>query len=261
MATFNYPTPTASYNGGQPSVGRDVRDDLDEVRTFIVGKNLEGSNIQDDTIEEDHLVAAVLERLFSPGMMIPFAGTSVLSGWLFCDGSAVSTTTFSALFAIIGFTYNGDPGGGNFNLPDLRGRYPRGSNESGLPNGTNGSFTRSPDVGDEFGIEVNTISITDMPSHDHPVGSHVHPLVSSHNHSSASIDFAAAFAIRSDISGGGTMLALLGTDIPGPNPFVTGLAGVGNTGASSGDTGLTGGGGTDFNVMDPQVTVNYLIKT
>lgn len=61
-----------------------------------------------------------------PGMVVPFAGleTKVPSGWLFCNGQSVSTTTYSALFSVIGYTYGG--AGVSFNVPDLRGRIPFG---------------------------------------------------------------------------------------------------------------------------------------
>ena len=50
--------------------------------------------------------------------------------WLFCDGSAVSRTTYSALFRVIGTNYGSGNGIDTFNLPDLRSRFPWGSNDS-----------------------------------------------------------------------------------------------------------------------------------
>ena len=51
------------------------------------------------------------------------------SGYLQCNGASLSTTTYSALFNVIGYTYGGS--GSNFNVPDFRGIFLRG-------NGTNG---------------------------------------------------------------------------------------------------------------------------
>ena len=59
------------------------------------------------------------------GTVAMFAGAAAPTGWLLCNGAAVSQATYAALYAIIGLTY-GDPGGGNFNLPDLRGCFPLG---------------------------------------------------------------------------------------------------------------------------------------
>jgi hypothetical protein len=65
-------------------------------------------------------------RLCRPGMVAAYAGSSAPSGWLLCDGTAVSRTTYSALFAAIGTSYGAGDGSTTFNLPDLRGRVPVG---------------------------------------------------------------------------------------------------------------------------------------
>jgi len=256
MATFTYPTTTASYNGGQPAVGRDVRDDLDEVRTFVVGKNLEGSNIADDTITEAHLVAAVLERIFSPGMMLPYGSATAPTGWLICDGQAVSTTTFAALFAIIGFSFAGDPGGGNFNLPDFRARAPIGLNDAGTPNGVNGSFTARA-LGAVAGDETKTLTTANLASHIHAIGSHVHS-IGSHVHGIAALGLLGAGPTPFD--GGGTMTTLYGGDDTSAVNFLSGQPSADDTGTSSGDTAATGSG-TAFDVINPISTANYIIKT
>jgi len=54
------------------------------------------------------------------------ATTTVPSGYRECDGSAVSRTTFSALFTAIGTTWGSGDGSTTFNLPDLRGEFVRG---------------------------------------------------------------------------------------------------------------------------------------
>jgi len=48
-------------------------------------------------------------------------------GWLFCDGSTISRTTYSTLFAVIGTRHGGGDGNTTFNLPDYRGRFQRGT--------------------------------------------------------------------------------------------------------------------------------------
>lgn len=60
------------------------------------------------------------------GMMMMFAGSAAPSGWLICDGSAVSRSTYAALFGIVGTTYGAGDGSTTFNLPDLRSRNPMG---------------------------------------------------------------------------------------------------------------------------------------
>ena len=69
-----------------------------------------------------------------------YAGTSVPSGYLLCDGSAVSRTTYANLFAAIGTTWGAGDGSTTFNVPNLIDRVPWGGRtggvyrEAGLPN-------------------------------------------------------------------------------------------------------------------------------
>ena len=65
-----------------------------------------------------------------PGMITPYAGKTAPEGWLLCDGSAVSRTTYADLYAAIGTTYGAGNGSTTFTLPDLRGRVPAGANAS-----------------------------------------------------------------------------------------------------------------------------------
>lgn len=59
------------------------------------------------------------------GMVGYFAGSSAPTGWLECNGSAVSRTTYADLFTAIGTTYGTGDGATTFNLPDLRGEFLR----------------------------------------------------------------------------------------------------------------------------------------
>lgn len=61
------------------------------------------------------------------GTVIDFAGSTPPSGWLECDGSAVSRTTYATLFAAIGTTWGVGDGSTTFELPDLRGRTTLGA--------------------------------------------------------------------------------------------------------------------------------------
>ena len=63
---------------------------------------------------------------FPVGGMIPYAGASAPTGWLLCDGSAVSRTTYHALFQAIGTSWGAGNGSTTFNLPDARGAAPVG---------------------------------------------------------------------------------------------------------------------------------------
>lgn len=63
------------------------------------------------------------------GSIIPYAGTVAPAGYLLCDGSEQSRSTYNALYNVIGFNYKPSSllvGSNSFALPDLRGRFPLG---------------------------------------------------------------------------------------------------------------------------------------
>lgn len=60
------------------------------------------------------------------GSVITYAGSTAPAGWLKCNGAAISRSTYSALFAVVGSTYGAGNGTSTFNVPDLRGEFVRG---------------------------------------------------------------------------------------------------------------------------------------
>ena len=81
------------------------------------------------------------------GMVAAFAMTSAPTGWLTCDGTAVSRTTYSDLYTAIGTTWGSGDGTTTFNLPDLRGAFLRGTGSHGTSNMANGNDFAGPSVG------------------------------------------------------------------------------------------------------------------
>lgn len=69
--------------------------------------------------------------LVPTGAVVMFGGTAAPSGYLLCDGSAVSRSTYSALFAVIGTAYGVGDGSTTFNLPNMQQRFPLGKAASG----------------------------------------------------------------------------------------------------------------------------------
>jgi len=77
------------------------------------------------------------------GSLMPYAGTTPPDGWLICDGSEISRTTYARLFSVIGTTYGAGDGNSSFNLPDFSNRVIQGGTAgtykaAGLPNITGG---------------------------------------------------------------------------------------------------------------------------
>lgn len=92
------------------------------------------------------------------GTILPFSGSTIPNNYLLADGSAVSRTTYSELFAIIGTTYGTGDGSTTFNLPNLKGR---------IPVGLDSNDTDFDILGEKGGEKTHTLTINEMPSHSH----------------------------------------------------------------------------------------------
>ena len=162
------------------------------------------------------------------GIVVPWGSASIPSGFLLCDGQAVSQATYAALFAIIGTTY-GNPGGGNFNVPDLRDRTIVGvsaANSKTLAQGI-GANTVTPTGNISGNTGATTLTTAQIPSHAHGGG----------------------------IMGGPQSLA----GMCGPNAQMnTGGAGGGQSHDHTLSANFTGSANS---VLQPGLVLNYIIKT
>lgn len=106
------------------------------VATFVNSTKLDADNLQDNavttakitdlSVTEAKLAAAVVAKLVPAGSIVAFGGTSAPTGWLLCDGTAVSRSTYSTLFTAVGESFGQGDNSTTFNVPDLRGRFLRG---------------------------------------------------------------------------------------------------------------------------------------
>lgn len=106
------------------------------------------AKVADSVVWENVSGRPDLSALIPPGTIIHYAGRTVPSGWLICNGANVSRTDYAALFAAIGTIYGAGNGSTTFGLPNLNGRFLEGTTSTsevgtyksaGLPNIT-GSF-------------------------------------------------------------------------------------------------------------------------
>lgn len=92
------------------------------------------------------------------GAILAWAASTIPVNYLECNGQAVSRTTYSDLFAIIGTTYGAGDGVTTFNVPDLRGR---------VIVGLDSTQTEFNALGKTGGAKTHTLTVAEMPSHTH----------------------------------------------------------------------------------------------
>lgn len=140
--------------------------------TVSLTKPAEGSVGWSSAINQNFtdIETALNQGSLPSGAIVMYGGSesSDPSGWLLCDGRAVSRSTYSALFTAIGTTYGVGDGSTTFNIPDLRARSPIGVNNSSLPGGANGSFSTRNRAA-TGGAETVTLSTSEIPSHNHRI--------------------------------------------------------------------------------------------
>ena len=100
--------------------------------------------------------------------IVPWSSSSVPTGFLECDGAAVSRSTYSALFAIVGTTYGAGDGASTFGLPDLQDNVAIGKSGTKALASTGGANTVASS-GNVGGSTANaTLTTAQLASHSHP---------------------------------------------------------------------------------------------
>lgn len=92
------------------------------------------------------------------GSIIPYSGETAPEGYSICDGKELNRETYKELFSIIGTTFGGGDGTSTFNLPDLKGK---------VSVGLDSSDTNFNTIGKTGGEKTHTLTINEMPSHNH----------------------------------------------------------------------------------------------
>jgi len=147
------------------------------------------------------------------------------SGYLLCNGTAVSRTTYAALFAIYSTTFGSGDGSTTFNLPDFRNRMPIGA----------GTTYSAADTG---GSATTTLQIANLPAH---------------THANTLTDNGHSHAMTGGLGGSGTQQYTSGnvTQSTSTSPAFTGIT----------ITNASVGSGTAATTISPYLGIYFIIKT
>lgn len=192
------------------------------------------NHIQDGAVTAAKLDSAAVSVLMPTGSIMSFAGTSAPTGYLLCDGSAISRTVYSDLFGILGLTYGAGNNSTTFNIPDLRGRVIAGVDDMG---GTSaGQLTGQTTLGGTTGAEDVTLTTSQIPAHYHETGNFRG--VNTGNYLSSWFGTGTTSAGKRYISEWGS------TNVTIPSALTSSI-----------------GGGSAHNNVQPTIILNYIIKT
>ena len=168
------------------------------------------------------------------GSVVLYTKSTAPSGYLLCNGQAVSRTTYASLFAVIGTTYGAGNGSTTFNVPNLSGR---------TVIGTSSTYTLASTGGAETHVHAtknHTLTIAEMPKHNHKIAFYSSAWADTQTNYSNTVAWGqwSKTGVRYD------------------TPLSETAAGsyVGGNGAHN--HGNTGSGST----MQPYLTLNYIIK-
>ena len=100
------------------------------------------------------------------GAVHAFAGATAPTGWLLCNGAAVSRATYAALFAAIASAHGSGDGSTTFNLPDYRGRIIRGV-DGGIARDPDRAGRTASNAGGNTGDNVGSVQTDCIQGHIH----------------------------------------------------------------------------------------------
>ena len=163
------------------------------------------------------------------GLIIPWTTASVPTGFLECDGSDVSRTTYSALFTVIGTTYGSGDGSTTFGLPDFQDNCCLSKSPTKALASTGGANTVTSSGNVSGNVANHTLSTPQIGSHSHVVN--------------------------------WAQVNLSGNGAPQRAPNTTYNSGnKGGSGAHNHPLAANFSGGAD-SVVQPYITMIYIIKT
>jgi|TARA_R110002020_G_scaffold130034_2_gene291028 microcystin-dependent protein len=212
------------------------------------------------------------------GTIVPWSAASLPTGFLECNGATVSRSTYSALFAVVGTTYGAGDGSSTFGLPDLQNNVPVGKSNNKALASTGGADTVAVASSGNISTNTNTTTNTNINVTGNVAGSTANASLStaqlaSHNHTP-------------NAQAHGFQLGQQGTTYGNSNPnavpnaaslplnnagsgqghshnMSANFSGSGNASSSSSSSSTSNfsGGTANPSVLQPYLTIIYIIKT
>lgn len=283
MPTINPVLP----NDGEDADAIDVSGPILAILSVLNG-HVDEDNLEDGAVLFTKLASAVANALVPTGTILAYGGaTTPNSDWLLCYGQAVSRSTYSSLYAILGDLYGVGNGTTTFNLPDFRGRVPVGNDAMGgtaanriqrtsTITTTNGSPTGT--VGSATGLSVGmTIVSTNVPANTTITAITGTTVTMSANATGAGTNVAARFSMVGDAqvlgkAGGADVHQLTAAQIAAhthvvssaftavPTASPTANVWNGSVGSSFSITSGTNVGDQAHPNMQPSQLTNFIIK-
>ena len=230
----NYVREIGSATGSPVSVGAGGSD-------ANVGLNLFSKGAGAVTANGVAVVTTNDNRLAPPATIQMFAGSTAPPGWLLCDGTAVSRTTYAALFAAIGTTYGVGDNSTTFNLPNLSDRFPIGA-----------SGTKA--IGTSGGGATKTIAAGNLPPHTHAAGTLAATTSGSTHRHTLDVGNATPGTVNNTLQRGSVTTPVSSITAP-----------VQDSGSHnhtvSGSTADGGFANNPLDVMNPWLSINFMIRT
>ena len=199
-------------------------------------------------------------EIMPAGTVTQTARLTAPTGWLLCEGQAVSRTTYVRLFDAIGTAYGSGDGSTTFTVPNLKGR---------IPVGRDSSQTEFDALGEAGGAKTHTLTTSEMPSHTHVQNSHNHTQ-DSHNHTQNAHNHNFSYSGGQysgwplSTGGGGNVTLYVGNDagysyVGIASNTATNQATTATNQATTAINQSTGGDGAHNN-LQPYIVLNYMIK-
>jgi microcystin-dependent protein len=167
---LSIPTHGSSHVRGGSDIIDGDRVTIDYVPSYYT-RNAAASGAGDVTDLTAHL--AGIDMILPAGMLMPYAGSTEPTGWVFCYGQNLNRITYARLFTAVGTAYGVGDGSTTFGVPDLRGRTLAGKDNMGgtaasrITSG--GSGITGTTLGATGGLETHTLTEAQLAAHTHGV--------------------------------------------------------------------------------------------